>query len=187
MDWLHIFVQRCTKWSKKNKIWRHTPAVHLQNPRNISGSTFILFITTDKGQVPVHWIIVISAFSFAIQLSANTQVRQNGVLFIAIAGCAPVTKKTTPQNCSKLHSKVMWCCVSPTSCPTSSGRTNSYGLVSVFLVQFVPHNHVHEASVRMKRDPHTAPSQRLLAQLRERIERNFLYCWQSRNKLISSC
>ena len=31
------------------------------------------------------------------KLSATTQVRLNGALFIATAGCAPVTKKATPQ------------------------------------------------------------------------------------------
>ena len=46
--------------------------------------------------------------------STTTQVPQ---LFIAIA---LVTKKATPQNRSKLHSKVIWYCVSTTSYLTSS-------------------------------------------------------------------
>ena len=41
----------------------------------------------------------ISAFTYANHsktLSATTQVRQNSALFIAIAGCASITKKATP-------------------------------------------------------------------------------------------
>ena len=53
-------------------------------------------------------------------LSATAQVRQNGALFIAIAGCAWVTKKATPQKRTRLYSKVMWYYASPTSDPTFS-------------------------------------------------------------------
>ena len=42
--------------------------------------------------------MAISAFTFPKHSKAITQVRQNGALFIAIAGCTPVFKKATPQN-----------------------------------------------------------------------------------------
>ena len=59
---------------------------------------FTFFVTTelsyDNGQVQIHRVVVILAFTFAKHsktLSETTQMIQNGVLFI-------ITKKATPQN-----------------------------------------------------------------------------------------
>ena len=47
----------------------------------------------------------------------NTMVRSSLPSLVVLQ----LLKSAAPQNCSKLHSKVMWYCISPTPCPTSSG------------------------------------------------------------------
>ena len=87
----------------KKKIWHHTQPSTLQNT---SGSMFIFFITTevpyDKGQILIHCIIPISAFTFNI-----------------ISNHISDTKQCTLHCHCKLHSKVMRYGISSMSCPTS--------------------------------------------------------------------